>query len=297
MNKAHTILTALLLASLLPAAGTAALSASEPAGESEPLLDQLGQTEAPFVDGEELTYSIYWKPPALLKWLVGDVKAGEVRVRVEKDELDQRPVWKLTAKAVTTGFVRKRILEVDDHFESVIDRDDYRSYRLSKTIREGDKTRKDVVSRFQYAEDQVHVRKTDLKHDPPKTEVKTFEGIPGPLADVVSVFYVARLRSLSPGDRYRIHLADESEPHEVQVKVLEREETETPLDEYDSVRISTVGAFFNEGGGFLIWYSTDDRRLPLRFQADAKIGKVYGELTGIARGNIIKKTIRLGNSE
>ncbi|HSR68369.1 MAG TPA: DUF3108 domain-containing protein [Acidobacteriota bacterium] len=289
MKKTATILMIFALAAM----PLASAPASDPAGPANPLFDEVAQAEAPFIEGEELTFSIYWKPPAVLKWLIGNIKAGEVKVRVEKDTYQERPVWKLTAEAATSGFVRSRILAVDDRFVSIIDRDDYRSYQLRKFIREGDKTRKDVTSSFRYSQDQVEVRKVDLKHEPPRTEVKTFQGIPGPLADVVSVFYVARLRSMKPGERYQIHLADESEPQEVRVEVLEKESTRTPLARYDSVRISTEGAYFNEGGGFLIWYSTDDRRLPIRFEADAKIGKVYGELTGIARGNVIKKTIRL----
>ena len=266
---------------------------------SEPVafLDQPDSLQMPFPAGERLRYDIYWKPPKILQWIIGDVVAGEVLIQVQESEYQGRETLTIHAKATTKGFVRRRFLEVDDEFESVIDRTDFRTYRFKKVIREGKKSRKDILVKFDYDQHQVEVEKIDLRKDPPQRDTKVFQGIAGPITDVLSVFYVARLRELSPGQRYRIQLADEKKPEEVVVEVLRREKIKTRLDVFESVRISTVGGFFNQGGNFLIWYSTNSHRFPVRFQADAKIGKVYGELVGIDSGRTSRGVIRLGKKK
>lgn len=270
--------------------GFLALATSEPVA----FLDQPDTLHAPFPAGERLRYDIYWEPPKFLEWIIGDITAGEIEIQVEESQAEGRETLTISAKASTKGFVRSRVLEVDDSFESIIDRADFRSYRFKKVLREGEKNRKDILVQFDYSRQQVQIDKVDLRKDPPQREKKVFEGISGPVTDVLSVFYVARLRELSPGQRYSIHLADEKEPEEVVVTVERREKVKTRLDQFETVRISTEGGFFNQGGDFLIWYSTNEQRYPVRFQADAKIGKVYGELVGIDSGRISRGVIRLG---
>lgn len=273
--------------------GLLAFASSEPVA----FLDQPDSLQAPFPAGERLRYDIYWEPPKLLEWIIGDIRAGEIEIQVQESQVEGRETLTISANASTRGFVRSRFLEVDDRFESIIDRSDFRSYRFKKVIREGEKNRKDILVEFDYGQQRVKVEKVDLRKAPPQRETKVFEGISGPVTDVLSVFYVARLRELSPGQRYSIQLADEKEPEEVVVSVERREKVKTRLDEFESVRISTEGGFFNQGGDFLIWYSTNGQRYPVRFQADAKIGKVYGELVGIDSGRVSRGVIRLGKQK
>ncbi len=270
--------------------GLQAASSSEPVA----FLDRPDTLRMPFPSGERLRYDIYWEPPQILQWFIGDVAAGEILIQVQESEDQGRETLTIQAKATTKGFVRRRFLEVDDQFESIIDRTNFRSYRFKKVIREGKKSRKDILVQFDYGQQEVTVEKVDLRKNPPQRESKVFQGVSGPVSDVLSVFYVARLRQLSPGQRYRIRLADEKRPEEVVVEVLRREKVKTRLDEFESVRISTVGGFFNQGGNFLIWYSTNGQRFPVRFQANAKIGKVYGELVGIDSGRTSRGVIKLG---
>lgn len=273
--------------------GFLALATSEPVA----FLDRPETLHAPFPAGERLRYDIYWEPPKFLEWIIGDITAGEIEIQVEESVAEGRETLTISAKASTQGFVRSRFLEVDDRFESIIDRTDFRSYRFKKVIREGDKNQKDILVEFDYERQRVEVEKVDLRKDPPQLERKVFEGISGPVTDVLSVFYIARLRKLSPGQRYSIQLADEKEPQEVVVSVERREKVKTRLDQFEAVRISTEGGFFNQGGDFFIWYSTNDHRYPVRFQADAKIGKVYGELVGIDSGRVSRGVIRLGKEK
>ncbi len=272
----------------------AMLGGAAPPSVGEPLafLDADAQLKAPFEIGERLRYAVFWKPPAGLRWIIPDIQAGQVELTVAEVKHEGKEVLRISATATTLGFVRRRIMEVDNRFESMIDRRSFRSYQLKKVIRQGEKSRKDVVTKFDYDSNQAVVETLDLRKDPPARERKVFEGLPGPITDVLSVFYVARLRPLEMGKRYLLHLADEKEPKRVEVDILREERIKIRLGQFDSLRISTTGAIFRDGGGFLVWYSTDSDRVPIRFQAEAKIGKVYGELVGIDSGRVSRSVIR-----
>ncbi|MDA2931422.1 DUF3108 domain-containing protein, partial [Acidobacteria bacterium AH-259-O06] len=134
----------------------------------------------------------------------------------------------------------------------------------------------------------------NVEVDPPK-EIRNdkFEEIPGPITDVVSVFYVARLRFMKPGDEYLIHLSGGGKVKQVQLQVQEREKVKTEIGAFDSIRISTVGGLFRDGGDFRIWYSTDHLRIPVKFAADAKVGTVYGKIIRLETPRMSRSVIRV----
>lgn len=269
-----------------------ALGALQAARDPMPLLDGGSRLKAPFQGGEQLEYAVFWEPPLLVRALIGNVRAGDIHLKVAESRYQGRDTFTLTADAETRGIIRSRFMEVDNRFESIIDRTDFRSYGLTKTIRQGERTRKDITSKIDYAADRTVVEKVDLRKNPPGREVETFHGIPGPLADVLSVFYAARLRVMEPGDRFVVHLVDETEPTSVEVEVLKREQLKTMLGKFQTVQISTAGGIFKGGGNFRVWYSTDDLRIPVKFQADAAIGSVYGEIAAIETQRMSRSVIR-----
>ncbi len=264
-------------------------------GPNEPvsILADVGSELPPFKAGERLRYAVYWDPPAVLKLFVGSIQAGEIAIRIENSEFKGRPTLTISASAETSEFIRRQVMEVEDRFLSVIDRSSFKTYRFEKKIRHGDKEIKDVVSDVDYESEKVVVRNTDLRRKPARKKTRTFNSVSGPIADLLSIFYVARIRELEPGERYQIQLCDEAEPETVQVDVVEREGLKTLMGNFETVELKTDGSFFRNAGDFRIWYSTDPLRLPIRFQADARIGKVYGEIVGFDTGSTSKSVIRV----
>ena len=104
---------------------------------------------------------------------------------------------------------------------------------------------------------------------------------------------MARLHSLEPGQQYQVHLSEWGQPKQVRVHVQSREKVHTKIDDFDSVRVSTVGGIFRNGGDFRIWYSTGPLRFPVQFEADVKFGKVYGKVIGLETPRESRSVIRI----
>ena len=256
---------------LLAAIGTFGIAKRRPAL----LLDKGAVDSIPFQTGEQLSYEVNWKPLALIPAF----KAGELSLSIEESQYKKRPTYTLSAWAISDGLLSSLAgLEVKDYFESTIDRQAFRSYRWMKKTREG-KRKRDVEVFFEYGQDHTRVYETDLAANPPK-EIRneTISGIPGPVTDILSVFYVARLRVMQPGDEYLIYLSDSGKPEQIRIKVLKREEVRTAVGKFDAVKISTTEGILGGGGNFRIWYSRDQLRIPVKFEADVKFGKLYGTL-------------------
>jgi hypothetical protein len=42
--------------------------------------------------------------------------------------------------------------------------------------------------------------------------------------------------------------------------------------------ISVFGGLFRDGGTFIVWLSDDQNRIPIKFEAKVKLGKVFGSI-------------------
>lgn len=247
-----------------------------------PLLAPGAKYSAPFKQDERLLYEVNWKPLFLLPAF----KAGDLDFRTYETVYHDRPVFKVAAEARSSGRLASVAgLDVRDYFESIFDRETFRSYRLVKKIREG-KRQRDFQLLFDYPNDRLLLTEHDVGVKPPKElKNRTIETIAVPLADVVSVFYVGRLRPFETGQQFYIHLIDEGEARKIHFDIVRNEVVETPIGDFPAVRINTNGRIFSSGGNLRVWYSTDSLRVPVKFEADVKFGKVYGTLVAMDTGN------------
>jgi hypothetical protein len=262
------------------------------ATEKQPraLLEDPKDYSVPFQEGERLRYAINWKPV----FLMPAFKVGELVLSIQDSQYKSRPVYALSADASSAGLLSSVIgLEVRDRIESSIDRETFRSYRILRQTRRN-KRKRDLEVFFDYQKDSIFLRELNTEVEPP-LEIRNEEtqGIPGPVADILSVFYVTRLRSLLPGDSYLIYLNDRGKIKPVTIEVQAREKVITDIGSFDSVRISTMGGLFSNGGDFRIWYSTDQLRIPVQFEADVKLGKVYGKVIGLETPKMTKSVIQI----
>ena len=258
--------------------------------QSRALLEDPQDYSVPFQEGERLLYEINWKPI----FLIPAFKAGELSLSIKDSHYNERPVYTISAAASSVGLLSTVSgLEVRDRIESDIDHETFRSYRILRQSRRNERKR-DLEVLFDYDKDSISVRELNTEVEPPlEIRHEEIQGIPGPVADILSVFYVARLRSLRPGDSYSIHLNDRGKIKPVTIQVQGREKVTTAIGSFDSVKISTVDGLFGNGGDFRIWYSTDRLRVPVKFEADVKFGKVYGTVIGLETPHMTKSVIRI----
>ncbi len=253
------------------------------------LLDKKNTYSVPFQEGEKLRYEVNWKP----LFLTPAFRAGELTFSIRQSQYKKHPTYTISVSAFSDGLLSSIAgLKVRDYFESNIDRKTFRSYRLFRQVRQN-KRRRDLEVVFDYDGDSILVHETNLAANPPEEVHKKIDGIPGPIADIISVFYVARLHSLEPGQEYQVHLSERGQAKQIRVHVETHERVETAIGEYDSVRISTVGGLFKNGGDLQVWYSTDSLRFPVQFEADVKFGKVYGEVIGLDTPRESRNVIRI----
>jgi len=267
-----------------------ALSVAQPQDRTVRLLSNPSQLHVPFAHGERLVFEVNWKPifffPAF--------KAGEITLSAENSTFEGHPTYRLQAWANSDGALsRVAGIEVRNYFESQIDRKTFRSLRFFQASREGDRHR-DLEMIFDYDHDLVRIHETDPSTDPPRIiRHVTRKGIPGPAVDVISVFYVIRLRSFKPGDQFLLDLNERGDFRKVSVLALDDETVDTPIGKYPSVKLSTVGGIFRQGGDFRAWYARKGLRNPTKFEADVRFGKVYGSLIQLDTPQMIRGIIRV----
>jgi hypothetical protein len=274
-----------------PALGLAVVCAalSYSSGGFKPFLSPGITYKAPFQADERLRYEVNWKPLFLLPAF----KAGELEFRLDETTYDQKPVYRVKVDAISNGRLAAIArIDVRDYFETIFDRNTFRSYRLIKKTREG-KRQRDFELVFDYQKDRLIARESDVSQNPPR-ELKnqTTQGIQEPMADIVSVFYIGRIRDLTPGDKLYTHLIDEGEARRVEVLVGKQESVRTGVGRFRAVKINTNGRIFSKGGNLRVWYSADDLRVPVRFEADVSFGKIYGHLIGMDAVGISRGTIK-----
>ncbi len=262
-----------------------------PAGSetARPLLDRDTLYRAPFQAGEKLRYEVNWKPlfasPAF--------KAGELAFTVKRSRYRKRPAWTIIMEAVSAGrLVEVAKISVRNRFESVVDARNFHSYRIFRKHREG-KRKRNLLSVFDYRRDTAHFRDLDVSRDPPRElHNRTSDGIPGPVTDLLSAIYVVRLHRLEDASRYRAHLADRGKFKEMLVRVEEREKIKLRIGAFDTVRLRVEGGILSKGRTLQVWYSRDPLRVPVKFEAEVKFGRIYGELIGLEAGAVGRGLIR-----
>jgi len=270
---------------ILPALGLSAILLASATAASE---DQAtGPAAAPFSSGERLFYRVEWDPPWYLFFLP-KMEAGELELALSADaDYEQKPVWRITFKARSSGTLsRLADLHVDDHFESIADRTTFCTYEVTKRIMEG-RRKREIHVKYYHRERRLHVRELDVARVPPRTvKDRQKDGLPVCVRDVFASLYALRMEKLTIGSVRKWTIGDDDVVKEVETRALRLETVQGPSGPIPGLLIDTVallGGLFKEGGQFRIWLSNDERRLPLKFQVQVKLGKVDGRLVSVGR--------------
>ncbi len=105
------------------------------------------------------------------------------------------------------------------------------------------------------------------------------------MTDVVSgVFYVASL-PLQPGANYTFPLNDGGKTVTVQAHVEGKEQIKTPAGTFQTIRVGPEGdsGMLKNRGRIWIWYTDDDRHLPVQMRAKLFWGTLTIYLTSISK--------------
>ena len=101
--------------------------------------------------------------------------------------------------------------------------------------------------------------------------------------DTLSAIYFVRSVDLVPGRSIFIDIYDCKKLWNTEVKVLRREEIETPLGRFKTLVVRPVlksEGLFARTGEVTVWLTDDRLRLPVMMTSKVKIGKIKATLVG-----------------
>ena len=217
-----------------------------------------------FQVGEQLTYEISWL----------NITAGTAVMSVMATGSDgARPLAKLITTAQSRPAIT-RFFPVDNRVESILDPTTLLPEHLTFKRREG-KKKEDIEYWFHQQEGTV----TEVKGE----TIETLE-MPPRTHDIISCLYYARSTLLfQPGSSLTMNIYHDKKNRKVDVLVEEIEAVRGPWGEIEAARVLVImpfqGLFLNQGN-IRVWFTNDDRRIPVRMKAKVIIGSIVADLVG-----------------
>jgi len=215
-----------------------------------------------FPQKQTLTYSVDWRV----------FPAGTATLHFEAAGDRER----LSATADTIGAINL-IFHVGDRFQSSFDRAKGCTYEFDKQTVEG---RRQVNStlKLDYQQgksilDEKNMVTGQTKH--------AESGIPGCLTDLLTGVFYASSQPMEVGQTFNVSVVDAMRNVPVTMKVEAREQVKTPLGIFKTLRVQPTAAagVVKNRGAIWIWYTDDDRHLPVQMRARLFWGTITFRLT------------------
>lgn len=214
-----------------------------------------------FIHGETLDYDLSWSR----------ISGGAARMTIGPVDGDR---YRITSIGKSGAFFSK-FFKVRDEIESVVARSDFSTLEYHKLLDERGR-RKDEVTVVDEAKG-VAIRKGESV------------AVPRPVFDPLSLIYHIRSLDLSPGKSHEFAVLADGKLYTLRATVLNRETIHTAAGTFKTVVVeprmeSEAGVFRDEQRRLLVWYSDDERHIPVRIRSDVKIGSITVELRALRTG-------------
>ena len=232
----------------------------------------LGQQGAPltppragfsFPQKQTLTYSVDWRV----------FPAGIAVLHFEASGDRER----LTATADTVGAINL-IFHVGDRFQSTFDREQGCTYEFNKQTVEG-RRHVDSSLKLDYAQSKSVLDEKNLVTGQSK---HVESPVPGCLTDLLTGVFYASSQPMELGHTFVIPVVDALHTVPVTMRIEGREEIKTALGTFKTLRVqptADAGVVKNRGN-IWIWYTDDQRHLPVQMRARLFWGTITFRLTG-----------------
>lgn len=212
-----------------------------------------------FDAGETLDYSLTW-----LK-----ITGGGARMTIAPTRDGN---YRITSVGKSSrGF--SRIFRVRDEIETIVSREDFSTVRYTKRLDEAGDKMEEVTT----VADGVATRK--------RKKIKKVD-VPRPVFDPISVIYYLRTMDLSPDVSHELTLIADGKVYKVHARVVRRETITTPAGTFKTVLVEPEmeSAGVPREERLYIWYSDDERRIPVRIRSEVKVGAITATLRKISSG-------------
>jgi hypothetical protein len=228
-------------------------------------LSALNQGQFPFEQGEHLVYEVSYF----------GITAGYITLDYSGErEVNGKIIMEFVGTAETSKFF-STFFRVKDVIHLYMDKNMFRPIRVELNLREGKKKRtEEIVYDFEKMECNYY-RKGKIYTTP----------IPENVQDSFASLYYYRM--LVPnGDNdgnnaVSFNVYGSKKVWTLEAGIINREVLKTPVGEFKSFVIKPQTKFegvLQAKGDVYMWFSDDDKRLPLKFEAQIKLGTLQGIL-------------------
>jgi hypothetical protein len=225
---------------------------------------------APFQPGERLTYDVTWSV----------FQAGTVSATLQSVLRGSKDDYAVVTAAHSQGFV-SLLFTVDNEFRSIFNPQSLCSERISKKINEGRRHKEtEIVFDSQRKLAILDERDLNKPREPPKHAENE---IPNCVEDVVTAFYYLRNQDFQIGKPLHLPVNDGSKTYDVTLDIQALETIQTPLGPGSAIRVEpkVFSGLFKRRGRMLVWFSNDDRHLPLRIKFMIAVGPITATLRSV----------------
>ncbi len=244
--------------------------------------------QLPFPVNEKLTYELrFTRVPLSIS--AGTIVFQSVGISAQPvvDQLAFTPqpedrLLHLRAVITAKGLLLKIFgLSVNDRFETLVDANDFRVRAVVREIEEGKKHNLQT-GLFDYEKNEARYRTVDLNapQNPPREKLVPLEP---DMQDLLSAVYLIRLQELKEGALYKFPLVYEGERREFDLLVHGREEVETDLGKFPTIKIEPKlfgpGRMSAREGEFWLWVTDDAAHIPVKIQAKSSGATITASLS------------------
>ncbi len=219
-------------------------------------------TQAPFNEaayrvGERLTYNVNFSH---------FVSAAHVELLVAaRGTFFDREGIQLRAHVETVGIVNAALLSINNDYTTYVDPQTGLPYRSQQVVREAGRT-------AEAERDYNQVAGTDAI----PSKLRTGES--AATSDLLSALYRIRSLPLTDGSSYFIAAQQDGEQYQAEVKVIGRQLIKTNVGSFNSIvtRVNVKSHDYN----LRVYFSDDERHVPVLITANVASGEIRAELTG-----------------
>jgi hypothetical protein len=236
----------------------------------------------PFEPAEELVYVAEFSRALLKKVDVADFRFTASRQPSLQKVVDSGfgrdtggagYALKFTGEVTSKGFFSKLFnLRFRERIESIVEP---ASFTLKTTKRVDEQGKRARTSETTYGDGKAFWVERDPKDPsrPPRTADATFTG---QVQDVLSAIYYLRTQPLEVGRTFELTVSDSGLVYQVPVQVVEKKRKKTVLGRVETLRVDP-GVFgpnrmIAGEGQFWIWFTNDNRRIPVGARIKMKYG-------------------------
>jgi hypothetical protein len=192
--------------------------------------------------------------------------AGEAIFISQEDFLDDEPILLITSTIKTNSFL-SRFYKINDMIKVWSNRDDLSLIKIEKEVNQGS----------YHIDYSAHIS-DDLRLISDK---KTLQ-LESKAYDLISAIFMLRKKALTYGDSYKFSIVGNGTIQKVNVMVGEIEKVSVPAGNFDTrkiIPISDAGVpLFKHDGQMKVWYSDDDRHIPVKMEQKTNVGTLILKL-------------------